>query len=99
MKKANSQINKSQPIPKANNTVSSQRRAILDYLRKEGHLTTLYGRETLGIMSPAARVLELRKDGFPIVTHWTTSQDMAGKRHREAMYVLMSDGSTKTPRV
>ena len=99
MKKANSQTNESQPTVKANTTASSQRKAILDYLRKVGHLTTLYGRETLGIMSPAARVFELRKDGFPIVTHWITSQDMAGTKHRDAKYVLMTGGNTETPRV
>lgn len=99
MKKANSQINESQPIPKANNTASNQRKAIYQHLAKEGYLTTLYAREQLGIMSPAARVLELRKKGYSIATHWTTSQDMAGTKHREAKYVLMSGGNTEAPRV
>jgi ribosomal protein S8 len=92
MKKANSQTNESQPTVKANVTASNQRKSILDYLRKEGYLTTLYGREALGIMSPAAWILELRKRGHNIVTHWTSSLDMAGTKHREAKYVLMAGG-------
>lgn len=99
MKKANSQTNESQPTVKTNTTASNQRKAIIEYLRKEGHLTTIYAREVLGIMHPAARVLELRKDDFPIVTHWTTSQDMAGTKHREAKYVLMAGGKSVAQRV
>ena len=81
------------------NSVSSQRKAIIDYLRKEGHLTTLYGRENPGKMSSAARVLELRKQGFSILTQWAISKDMAGTKHREAKYVLMAGGNAEASRV
>jgi len=80
-----------------NTTASSQRTAILKHLQLHGSLTTLYAREQLGIMSPAARILELRKKDFPIVTHRTTTEDRAGTRHREAKYVLFNDTKEEAP--
>lgn len=72
------------------NDVYSQRQAILDWLH-HSPLTTLEARSELGIMPPAARVQELREQGFNIVTHRTIAAD--GKRtHRVACYVLLSGG-------
>ncbi len=55
------------------NTTSSaaevQRLAILDRLQY-GPITTLQARE-MGIMHPAARCMELRRQGHGIVTEWT----------------------------
>lgn len=81
-----------------NTSAASQRAAILQHLLNEGPLTTLYAREKMGIMSPSARVLELRQQGYLIITHWTTSTDVSGTKHRVAVYVLLSDFSPiKTP--
>jgi hypothetical protein len=76
---------------KPNTSSSSQRNAIMNHFHEYGVLRTLYAREEMGIMSPAARVLELRKQGHNIVTHWTITIDKAGTKHREAKYVLFSD--------
>jgi helix-turn-helix protein len=94
MKKANSRTNESQPIPKTNNTASNQRKAIYQHLIQEGHLTTLYAREQLGIMSPAARIFELRRNGHMIDTYWTTTVDITGTKHREAAYILWLGGDS-----
>lgn len=67
-----------------------QRTAIYTDLRK-GPVSTLHAREVLGIMSPAARVLELRRQGHHIVTHWVRGVDAAGVSHRSAVYVLAED--------
>jgi len=84
-------------ITKPNATASNQRAVILKHLQIHGSLTTLYAREKLGIMSPAVRILELRKRDFPIVTHWTATEDKAGTRHREAKYVLFNDTKKEAP--
>jgi len=77
-------------------SASTQRAAIVKDLRQHGSITTIYAREVLGIMAPAPRILELRAEGFLIVTHWTTSKDITGTKHREAKYVLMSEPNRKT---
>jgi len=73
-----------------NNSREGQRLAILNYLQEHGSLTTLQARDELGIMSPASRVLELREQGYRIITYWTTSEDRTGTKHREAKYVLFN---------
>ena len=79
-------------MKKPNTSSLSQQEALLSYFHDHGPLRTLYAREELGVMHPAARVLELRQQGHKIVTHWTTTIDKAGTKHREAKYVLMVGG-------
>ncbi|MCD2449725.1 helix-turn-helix domain-containing protein [Methylicorpusculum oleiharenae] len=66
---------------------ASQRQRLLEWLRQRP-ITTIQARQRLDIMSPAPRILELRQQGFNIVTHWTTENN-----HRIAMYVLLDGGS------
>lgn len=63
---------------------NSQQQKILAALQK-GSVTTLQARNELFIMSPAARVMELKEQGHHIVTYWTN----AG-RVKIAQYVLLS---------
>lgn len=59
----------------------SQRARLLAYLIERGSVSTLEARgRALRIMSPAARVLELREDGHPIVTTWDQRQGCARYR-------------------
>lgn len=80
-----------------NNSTAGQRQAILKWLQEQGPLTTIQARDELGIMSPAARVMELREQGHPIITNWTTTIDRTGTKHREAKYVLFSVSIKKHP--
>lgn len=75
-------------------TAASQRTSILNHVRNVGPLSTLHAREFLGVMHPAARVMELRKRGEPIVTHWRTETDVTGTRHRVAEYVYLPSKSS-----
>ena len=70
------------------NSVQSQRQQILSWLYSEP-LSTLQARTSLDIMHPAARVQELRQQGYNIVTHWTEAYTNEGK-HRIASYVLLN---------
>lgn len=69
---------------------AKQRHAILSHLQQGNCLTTLCAREELGIMHPAARVMELRADGYNIVTHHRGEYDSTGTWHSVAEYVLMN---------
>ncbi len=69
---------------------AKQRHAILTYLQSGNRLTTLFARETLGICHPAARVMELRADGYEIITNIRVGHDITGTKHSVAEYVLMN---------
>ena len=74
----------------SNNSTRKQRQSILGYLQSGNRLTTLYARETLGICHPAARVMELRADGYDIATNIRVGHDITGTRHQVAEYVLLN---------
>lgn len=69
-----------------NTSAAAQRLAILERL-KCGPITTLQARE-LGVMHPAARCMELRRQGFEITTEWTLEYCSGGLQHRVAKYSL-----------
>ncbi len=73
-------------------TASTQRQAILQNLQLVGGkgLTTLEIREGLGVMSPAPRILELRRAGHRIETIRATivTSDCV-EHHNVARYVLV----------
>lgn len=69
-----------------------QRAALLAELRVKP-VSTIHAREILGIMSPAARVLELRSLGHTIVTLRRRVVDAEGRAHTSAAYVLNEGGA------
>lgn len=73
-------------------TTEAQRARILDYLQNHRSLTTLEARHHLNVMHPAARVMELRKRGYNIVTNRREDADSQGRLHRVGEYVLMPGG-------
>ena len=77
------------PIVIKNYSAKAQCAKILKYLKEEGGLSTLDAREKLGIMSPAARIFELKEGGYPIVTVWMIEHDVTGTPHRIAKYILL----------
>lgn len=67
-----------------------QRLALLRWLQERQQITTLQARNDLGIMHPAGRVKELRESGCDIATYWQWDTDTTGKRHKQALYVLLA---------
>lgn len=61
--------------------------AILSAL-KVAPVSTIEARERLGILHPAGRVLELRKQGHVIATRTRTVYDAAGRPHHCSNYEL-----------
>lgn len=64
-----------------------QRALLLDALR-EGPVSSVQARDALGILHPAARVLELRQRGHSIHLNWREAEDGQGRRHRVGVYLL-----------
>jgi len=65
-----------------------QRACILQHLRQNGEISTTEARERYGIMSPASRVLELRRAGHQIDTVRLRAPDANGQFHNQAKYVM-----------
>lgn len=71
-------------------SLSSQRQRLLNWLRENGRITTLEARGLLNILSPAARIYELRQEQHNIVRYWVYDFTSEGRKHRVAKYVLLS---------
>ena len=71
------------------NSNHNQRLEILGWLKTHKSLSTFEARNELGIMHPGGRVLELRKQGYIIKTHWSVEHDFLGKPHRIGRYYLL----------
>jgi len=56
-------------------------------------VTTFEAMRYLDIYDCPARVLQLRKAGHNIVTHWQTVVTESGEKHRVGLYVLESEAS------
>lgn len=68
-----------------------QRARLLEAL-EQGPVSTLYAREYLDILHPAARVQELREQGYNVTTEWVLEDNGEGRPHRVAKYVLLPAG-------
>lgn len=69
------------------NSSASQRARLLKHFENCTHLSTLQAREELGILHPCGRIMELRKRGHQIETHWINEADNNGVLHRIGLYV------------
>lgn len=72
------------------NSGEEQRQRTLARLQ-QGPCTTLELRDTLDILCPPARVMELRKRGLTIITQWVHEPTSCGHLHRVARYVLVRE--------
>lgn len=74
-----------------NNTTSfAQRKRLLEAMQRLGAVNTMYARDRLNIMMPAARIKELRALGHDIYTDRITIKNKQGFIHRGvALYVLI----------
>lgn len=53
-------------------------------------VTTFEAMRYLDVYHCPARILQLRKQGYKITTHWQTVITEAGEKHRVGLYVLES---------
>lgn len=71
------------------NDAASQRLRMQQWFDGRSSLTTQEARELLDVMSPAARVFEMRAAGWQIVTVWERFPTACGRLHRMARYICM----------
>jgi hypothetical protein len=70
------------------NGAENQRRRIMAALRRFGNVSTLECSRYLSIVHPPRRIMELRRDGYGILTAWQYEHDEQGRLHRVGRYVL-----------
>lgn len=73
----------------SDNSVATQRLRILNWLMHNSSLTTQQARREMDIMSPAARIFELKEEGHNILTHWEREKTASGDTRAIAKYILM----------
>ena len=77
------------------NSAAAQRARVLDAVRG-GPKSTIQLRRDWDVLSPAARILELKRRGFEILTQWVHEATDCGKLHRVALYVLLRETGGQT---
>ncbi|WP_066254398.1 helix-turn-helix domain-containing protein [Hydrogenophaga flava] len=65
----------------------SQRARLLEALSRYS-VTTFEAMRYLDVYHCPARILQLRKQGYKIATHWQTVETESGEKHRVGLYVL-----------
>jgi hypothetical protein len=74
---------------KYDNSANTQRARIISYFENISPRLTVTEAREMGIMSLSARIAELRKHRYLIITHWIEERDKNGVRHRNGVYVYM----------
>ncbi|KAI3598723.1 hypothetical protein D8I24_5669 [Cupriavidus necator H850] len=80
------------------NDAAAQRNRILAYLREHKSLSTLEARHEIDVMAPAARIQELRNQGFEIHTSRVWEQTPEGKPHWVGRYHLLAEPKQEVAR-
>lgn len=70
-------------------TKTAQRERVLALLRNGPASTSDLRAEQ--VMHPGGRVMELRREGYKIVTTWRHVPDHEGVIHRQGVYVLIAE--------
>lgn len=74
-------------IDEAANTSAAQRKRLLEVLRCQS-ISTFDARHKHDVMHPAARIMELRKQGYDIKTERVPELTPEGRAHNVARYFL-----------
>lgn len=77
-----------------NNTAEHQRARLLEAMRLCTGITTLEATRFLDIIDPRARVVELRKEGYQIVTSWVRQPSECGRLHNVGLYTLATNATS-----
>jgi hypothetical protein len=75
------------------NTAEHQRARLLEAMRLCAGITTLEATRFLDIIDPRARVVELRKEGYRIITSWVSQLSECGRLHNVGLYTLAANAS------
>ncbi|MFM0300256.1 helix-turn-helix domain-containing protein [Paraburkholderia sediminicola] len=75
------------------NTAEHQRARLLEVMRLCAGVTTLEAMRFLDIVDPRARVVELRKEGYSIMTSWVSQVSECGRLHNVGLYTLTGNAN------
>ncbi|HAT1995465.1 TPA: transcriptional regulator [Legionella pneumophila] len=81
--------------PTYDNSLLAQHKRILKHFKNSPTLSTFEARDKYGIPHPSGRVLELRKKGYLIDTHWVYQTDNNGVVHRIGLYLYRGRKETQ----
>jgi len=70
------------------NTAEHQRSRLLEAMSLRAGVTTLEAMRFLDIIDPRARVVELRKANYSIITSWVRQSSECGRLHNVGLYTL-----------
>lgn len=73
------------------NKEGTQRRAILNHLRSYGTLTSMEAFKLYGVTRLSAKIFDLRKEGYNIVTNMKAGKTRFGTHCEYAEYELLED--------
>ena len=62
---------------------------VLRHLRDHGYITSLEAINEYGILRLSARIADLKKQGIPIASMWTTGKNRYGEPIKYSVYTLM----------
>ncbi|MFM0309650.1 helix-turn-helix domain-containing protein [Paraburkholderia sp. RL17-383-BIF-A] len=80
------------------NTAEHQRARLLEAMRLCAGITTLEATRYLDVIDPRARVVELRKEGYRIVTSWVCQPSECGRPHNVGLYTLAANATNNSIR-
>ena len=69
------------------NSTNAQQQRLLSYLKSNTTVTTIEARELLDVMQPAARIFELKAQGYNIQTVWEVIPTAFGDTRRVGKYI------------
>jgi len=75
------------------NTAEHQRARLLEAMKLCAGITTLEATRYLDVIDPRARVVELRKEGYRIVTSWVCQPSECGRLHNVGLYTLAANAT------
>ncbi|WP_321952112.1 helix-turn-helix domain-containing protein [Paraburkholderia bannensis] len=76
------------------NTAKHQRARLIEAMRLLAGVTTLEATRYLDVIDPRARVVELRKEGYRVVTSWVCQPSECGRLHNVGLYTLAGNASS-----
>lgn len=76
-------------------TKPNQNQRILDYIAEHGSISQLEALNALGIMRLASRISDLKRRGYPIISHMDSVKNRFGEECRIKRYRLAGEEDGK----
>lgn len=71
--------------------IAKQKARILDYIDRYGSITNLEAKDNIGVLGLSARICELRKEGYNIISKPETAKNRYGETTHYVRYYLYDE--------